>query len=225
MMILSFELSTRKVSLALLKDNGVLAEDCWEETPPRREAVFDRVSHVVEQAGTSLDAVNLYVAGRGPGAYSGMRVAIAAARGLAMPDNTPVHAVSSGEALAWSVMSGHEGPVAVVGDARRDMVWAGVFEGNERAIEQTVDWKLFPIQDVCGVFPGDVVAVTSDWDRLKDRISSSSLAKVHWIEDNIHPAAADVGRLAGSRRAEGRPSEPLIPLYLHPPVFAPPVTT
>ena len=52
---------------------------------------------------TAIEEVGLYVAGRGPGNYSGMRAAITTAESLALPGNTPLLAVSSGLAVTSAV--------------------------------------------------------------------------------------------------------------------------
>ncbi len=225
MKILAIELSSRRRGVAWLDGDDVQLDVSWEAmTMPkgRREALFDRLAELLQKAGASIEEVDLFSVGRGPGAYSGMRVALAAAQGLALPDSKPVHAVSSGAALAFDVSSEMEGPVAVVGDARRDTLWIGVFERDAKEIKQTLDWQLTAADDVAGLVPEDAVIVSPDWERLKEKIVSSPLRSRRRIEDSRYPSACTVGRLAGIRRANNQPSEPLTPLYLHPAVFVPP---
>lgn len=225
MKILALELSSRQRSIAWLDDERPPVEISWEQPSARnqpREALFDRVTDLLRESGGAMDQVDLFAVGRGPGAYSGMRAAIAAAQGLALPDSRSVYAVSSGAALAFDVASETDGPVAVIGDARRDTLWVGVFERAAEEIKQTQDWQLASADDIAGLVPEEAVIVSPDWERLKEKIASFPLRTGRWMEGDRYPSATAVGRLAGIRRAKNRPSEPLTPLYLHPAVFVPP---
>jgi len=124
MKIFSIELSSRFGSIALLENGVVTAEKSWEENFKNRQQLFDAMSEL-ESDWTSVD---LFAVGRGPGAFSGMRIGFTVINALAAPEKKHVYALNSGAALAS--ICGAEKTV-IVGDARRNKVWAGIFNGHE----------------------------------------------------------------------------------------------
>ena len=139
-----------------------------------------------------------------------MRMAFAVAQALALPDKTEVRAVSSGAALALAVAreSGAE-QVAVVGDARRGQVWSGLFKAPANGmVELLNDWKLTAYEEVH--VPAGALVVSPEAERLVKLFPD--------IGSPRFPLARDVAELASGQTE----SEPLEPLYMHPPVFIEP---
>lgn len=212
MLTLALELSSPRASLALLEEDRVLAEEAWADAGPRSLGLFARLEALLRRAGVAPGAVEGYAVGRGPGSYTGLRVALTTAQALALPAGRPVWAVSSGAALAAEVFAA-EGVerLAVVGDARRDRLWHGLFERAGAGNEPPAGWQLSPVAEWTA--GAGVVAVSSAWDQLAPRLGG---AAVRWLPGNRYPGAAWVGRCALRRR--GGAAEPLTPIYLHPPV-------
>ncbi|MBU0679081.1 MAG: tRNA (adenosine(37)-N6)-threonylcarbamoyltransferase complex dimerization subunit type 1 TsaB [Verrucomicrobia bacterium] len=222
MKMLAIELSTAQGSLALFDDDRILAAKEWNENAFRNQHIFVALPELFREAGESLDAVDCFMVGRGPGNFSGLRIGISAARGFALPDQKEVYAVSSGEALALSVCAGGSaGSVAVVGDARRNMLWFCLFSYQGSELKKVGDWEIAAYDEAAERIGDAQVVVSPDWERLKDRLAGG-LAKLSWLEENRFPSAVDIGHLGTLKRASGLPSEELGPLYMHPPVFIPP---
>lgn len=215
MNLLAFELSTRRGSVALFVDDVCSAEETWDEKKPRNEEALARLPQLLERGGVCFQDLDAYAAGRGPGIYSGMRIALTVAQGLALPDQKKVYAVSSGAALAHAVAREHPNvPVAVVGDARRQQLWVGLFEPAEVGLAQTLDWTLTSADHLSMLLPESAVMVTSEWERLEPAVSGHS----GWIRSSCYPSARTVGELTLHRCRCGRESEPLTPLYMQPAV-------
>ena len=106
------------------------------------------------QAGVTWNHLRAIAAGRGPGSFSGTRVALMAAQTFALPSRTPVLAVSSGEALAMDVVpEAGAHPVVIAGDARRGAIWYAVFHRHGHAVKETQDWTLVPAADFVAKLP------------------------------------------------------------------------
>src|ERR1035437_10885104 len=101
MLILSIDQSTETGSAAILDDQRLVAERHWAETRFSRQQLFPNLKAMLNEAGLEPGAIQLYVVGVGPGSYSGLRVALAAAMAMALPGKTPVYGLSSAEGLAW----------------------------------------------------------------------------------------------------------------------------
>lgn len=215
--VLGIELSSRQGSVALLKDGELLAEKTWLGERVRHNILFQTLETLLNEANISYRDISLYAVGRGPGSFSGMRMSFAVAQALALPDKTEVRAVSSGAALALAAAREGAKQITVVGDARRGQVWYGLFsvaashEHRPRsetpaAVEQIGEWRLIPYEEIS--VPAGALVVSPEADRLTQFFPMIGAPRF--------PLASDVARLALTQ------SEPLEPLYMHPPVFIAP---
>jgi tRNA threonylcarbamoyl adenosine modification protein YeaZ len=204
MITLGIELSSRQGSVALLKDGVLLAEKVWLGKQVRHNTIFQTLEQLLAEAGVSLCEVEGYAVGRGPGSFSGMRMSLTIANALALPGGHDVRAVSSGAALAMAVFKERGAPrMAVVGDARRGQVWCGMF------LQGVLDgeWQLIPYAEAAARTAGALV-VSPEAERLVEIFPEIGAPQF--------PSAREVALLARSA------SEPVDPLYLHPPVFVEP---
>jgi tRNA threonylcarbamoyladenosine biosynthesis protein TsaB len=212
-MMLAFEFSTRRASLALLDGARLVDEESWDEPLARHLHWHLALDRLLVRARRGLRDIHQYAVGRGPGAFSGIRIAVTAAQTLALPRHQPVHAVSSGEALAARVFEAH--PVArvgVIGDARRGVFWFNAFS---RDAQSPRPWALIRRDAVREACADAELVVTPEWDRLGASLTAEG---IRCLAESISPRAQDVGRLVAARLARGGEMEPVAPLYLHPPV-------
>jgi len=221
--ILAIDQSTAVGSAAVLRNTDVRAECAWREQDVRNQHLFTALPHLLTRAGTELGAVDLFAVGRGPGAFSGIRISLSAVRGLALPRGKPVHALTSSEALAWDVWreSGLS-PILVAGDARRDRLWAALFAASPDGIRAEQPVRLLPREQLPSLLASAAVVVTPDWDRIGELLERHAPPSVRLTPENRVPRARIVGERAWLRVQAGLHSDPLTPLYLHPSVFAEP---
>ena len=221
MIILSIDQSTETGSAAILDDQRVVAARQWAETRFHRQLLFPSLKSMLNEAQLDLGAIQLYVAGVGPGSYSGLRVALAAARAMALPGKTPVYAITSAEALAWQAAeSARVACVRIVGDARRDQWWTRCFRRVGSVMIGIADWELVhPRAFQVGIVE---TVVTPDWARIGAALQATVPPAVTLITRALSPDAETLGRLAAARMAQGIASEPLAPIYLHPAVHRKP---
>ncbi|WP_372807044.1 tRNA (adenosine(37)-N6)-threonylcarbamoyltransferase complex dimerization subunit type 1 TsaB [Pontiella sp.] len=206
MKIFAIELSSRFGSMALLEDGRIVAEKSWEENFKNRQQLFDALAAME----IDWDGVDLFAVGRGPGAFSGMRIGFSVINSLAAPANKAVYALNSGAALA--AQCGADKTV-VVGDARRNKVWAGVFAGTDLVQE----FELLEIDALKDLVPDDALVVSPDRDRLAELMSG-----FNGLDKPVYPTAGKLAELIAQRLDAGIESEPFEPLYMHPPVFIAP---
>ena len=217
-MILAFELSSRVGSVVVHDGSQVVAEQRWDEPAVRHQAFFAAVPRAMNEAGVTWNHLRAITTGRGPGAFSGVRVGLMAAQTFARPSLTPVLAVSSGEALAMDVV--HEAgaqPVVIAGDARRGAIWYAVFHRHGTGVKKQQDWTLVPAADFVGHLPDGAWVASPDWARLA-AVCGPRDARLHWIEEDRYPSARRVAEWAWQQMEAGSAGEALEPLYLHPPV-------
>ncbi len=215
MLTLALENSSPQASLALLRGDVLLAERVYRPSSRESGRIFELFEQLLSETNTVCADIECYVTGRGPGNYSGMRVVLTMAQALALPGKREVLAVSSGAALAKETMERERRDVvAVVGDARRQRFWMGVFERRDEALVMDCDWRLYSADELREALPPGGVVVSSEMDRLP----TDDWSGVCRIDENRYPSACVLAELASIRIAGGEAMEPLRPLYMHPPV-------
>ena len=212
MKLLAFETATEACSVALWLD-GMVVERF--ELAPRRhaEVALPWAQQLLDEAGIVRSQLDGIAVGRGPGAFTGVRLAIALAQGIAMALDKPVVAVSTLAALA--MQSAGERTLAAI-DARMGEIYIGAFErhGDDllaTSIESVVRPDAVPVPDTgswVGVGTGFAAAEGALSNRLGHRLSSIDAAAL--------PHAADVARLAAAAflRGEAVAADRIEPAYL-----------
>ena len=95
------------------------------------EALMPLIARVIKAFGKGFDALDRIAVTTGPGSFTGLRVGLAAARGIALAANKPVVGLTTLSAYAAPVVSRNgEHPVVSAIDARHDQVYFQVVSGN-----------------------------------------------------------------------------------------------
>ena len=122
-MILAFDTSAAHCTAAVLDGDHLLAHAHEPMAKGQAERILVLCEELLAQAGTTWGALHAIGVGIGPGNFTGIRIAVSAARGLALGLGVPAVGVSSFDALAL----GHDGPCACAVDARRGQVYLQSF--------------------------------------------------------------------------------------------------
>lgn len=128
--LLALDTATEACSVALLHDGKVLSH---YEVIPRLHAqkLLPMIQTLLAEAGIALSAVDAIAFGRGPGAFTGVRIAIGVVQGLAFALDRPVLPVSNLALLAQRALREHGAEqVAAAIDARMDEVYWGCYQHN-----------------------------------------------------------------------------------------------
>ncbi len=213
MKLLAFETATEACSVALSID-GELRERF--EIAPRRHAelALPWAEALLAEAGIAKSQLDAIAVGRGPGAFTGVRLAIAIAQGIALALDKPVVPVSTLAALA---MRG-EGPrVLAAIDARMGEVYAAAFhrEGEEmvpRSAETVGTPELVQLPDTDSDWEG----VGTGFAAAEGYLQRSLASQLRRVDAAALPHAADLARLAAAAFARGESVAPerLEPAYL-----------
>lgn len=133
MNILAFDTSAQVSSVCVLNETSVLAEGNINVKRTHSQTLLPLCESILHCAGLTLDNIDAFAVSAGPGSFTGLRIGVAAVKGMAMPQNKPCIPVSTLEALAYSVSGLADGIVCCAMDARRNQVYNAIFrvkQGN-----------------------------------------------------------------------------------------------
>jgi len=195
--ILAFDTSAAYCGAALLSGDQIIAARHDEMAKGQAEHLFALLEDVLNSAGAGWRELTALAVGIGPGNFTGIRISVSSARGLALSLGVPAHGVSNLEALS----QGTAGPVLACLDARRESVFVQGFGGAEPLHAAHMDVGALPAALSCA----NLKCVGSGADMVAQAIG----AKVYPAA--LAPAAA-IARIA-ARRNSGDVPRPA-PLYL-----------
>jgi len=211
MVLVAFESSTRSPSVAVLVDGEFLAKDLDGERAHASD-LLPCLSLLLESCGRSPKDITAVAVGIGPGSYTGLRVGIATAQGVARAAGARLVGIPSGEALAHAKLSpGEQGDLLI--DARGGALYHARFERTEGGIKTLIAPRVVPAESLNELLnEGSVIF-------LDESLGSVSASRdTQRIILGSAPHACSLLKLASSRlEGEGYddPSS-VLPLYLRP---------
>ncbi|HRQ37450.1 MAG TPA: tRNA (adenosine(37)-N6)-threonylcarbamoyltransferase complex dimerization subunit type 1 TsaB [Chloroflexota bacterium] len=126
-MILAIDTATRWLGLALHNGTAVLAESGWRCLNNHTIELTPAIQHILQQTETTMADLTGIAVTIGPGSYTGLRVGLAVAKGLALANQTPLMGVSTLDCLAAGV-GPQPGKLIAVAEAGRTRVCTAVYE-------------------------------------------------------------------------------------------------
>jgi tRNA threonylcarbamoyladenosine biosynthesis protein TsaB len=219
MKLLALDAATEQCSAALL----IAGQLRWREARAERghgEQLLAMIDGLLAEAGLTLAALDAIAFGRGPGAFTGVRLAASVTQGLAYSAGLPVIPVSGLCATAQQALQQPEAPprVLVCQDARMGEVYWAYFErsdGHARAVSPERVAK-----------PGQVVAQASHWAGLRGACGAGSgfgvcaalaveLPGLGPVFAGLAPHAREIATLAAhGGLAAALPAEQALPVYV-----------
>jgi tRNA threonylcarbamoyladenosine biosynthesis protein TsaB len=154
--ILAIDTTGDRGSLALVEDNSVIEEAVLESPDGFAHVLFGEIERMLARRALSLNQIDLFAAASGPGSFTGVRVGLTAAKGLAEATGRKVVAVSNLQALA---SFGTRALRAVVIDARRGEIYGAVYDAE---LNLVCDEIVIPYDTWLATLPsGDLEFITS----------------------------------------------------------------
>ena len=221
MNLLAFETATEACSVAVWVDGAV--HERFEIAPRRHaELALPWAEELLREVGIATSQLDAIAVGRGPGAFTGVRLAIAIAQGIALALDRPVVPVSTLAVLAVSLPpppSQGEEPERILAaiDARMGEVYAGAYE---RRGDEVVALSPETVSAPDAVMlPGDHNGwhgVGTGFAARDGKLQTYLHGRLRSVDPSALPHAADLARLAAIAYARGESVAPerLEPAYL-----------
>ena len=198
-LILSIETSTSICSVAIHEQGELLALAEIKEPGAHAEKLLLLVDEVFEKAGLSFGDLDAVAVSQGPGSYTGLRIGVSTAKGIAYALEIPLIGINTLQAMAASQSVAPGDYVVAVLDARRKEVYTQTFGDSLQ--------ELSPIEAVVleeGVFAsilekGRVYFVGDGVEKVKEEVkSTNALFIADWA---ISLSAKNMGVLASEKHA------------------------
>jgi tRNA threonylcarbamoyladenosine biosynthesis protein TsaB len=132
--ILAFDTSSQVTAVAVTDGGRLLAEDHSPGEGRHGDLLLPRIRSQLETAGVALASMDLLAVGVGPGSFTGLRIGLATAKGLAVATSIPLRGVCSLRVLARGAIELGEVVVVAI-DAGKDELFGAVYRRREEALE------------------------------------------------------------------------------------------
>ena len=218
MLLLAFETSAKAASVALFDGDTLLGESYQNTGLTHSQTLMVMAEDMLKQCGKTMSDVTAVAVAEGPGSFTGVRIGVAAAKGLAWGGQIPCYGVSTLEAMAVS-LGVYEGHICACMDARRNQVYNALFLVDNGKVERISDDRaiaLADLQEELEHIDGPIFLV-GDGSQLTYKTLSGSVDNLILPpEHRMHQRAIGVALLAEAKQAAGETGDgnALSPNYL-----------
>lgn len=187
----------------------------FELTPRRHtDCVLPWSDALLAEAGLSKSDLQAIGVGIGPGAFTGVRLAVSLAQGMALALNIPAVPVSTLAAIAQA--QDHDGPIAVAMDARMGECYVGFYRKRDGIAEALVPERLLKPDGMTLPFPGDWIGAGSAFGAYASQLPAAFTGAMPRIDADALPQPEALLQLAayGFNAGLARAPESIEPAYL-----------
>lgn len=226
MKILALDTSSKAASAAILEEGELLGEIYSSVGLTHSQTILPMTESLLAATRTALSEIGLFAVTAGPGSFTGLRIGLAAVKGMAFALDTPCLGVSTLESLAYNLL-GTPGLICPVMDARCGQVYTALFAGGVDAagggtLHRLREDSAIPLEELFGWLEAEKkpVFLVGDGARLcYNRRKEAGGSVEHWQlapPHLLHQRASSVALAARPAflAGGGIPADGLVPTYL-----------
>jgi tRNA threonylcarbamoyladenosine biosynthesis protein TsaB len=224
MKILAIETATNACSLGLRVD-GVTTTEFAELKRTHSREILPRIADLLMKAGVQAGELDLIVYGKGPGSFTGLRIAVGVVQGLAYGLGISVVGVSTLACCAQGRHRRHgDELIAVAETARADEVFFGAYGVAEGLVYPKLADAIYVASEAPALLDGRWVGIGSAWVALQLPLEVALQQRMASLEPQIFPLAEDLLDLGTAAFNNGLAHDPMLatPEYLREQVAAKP---
>lgn len=217
--ILAVDSSAKTASVAITEDDRLISESFVNVGLTHSETLMPMIESSLNNAKLSINDIDAFCVTTGPGSFTGIRIGVAAIKGLAQPGKKPCAGVSTLEAMAYN-LADFNGIVCCAMDARCAQVYTAIFEVSCKSIKRLTEDMAIPIDELFGIlstYDSDIILVGDGaqlcYDAFGEKLSSCSLACGMLRFQRAYGAVLS----ALSQDDAFKSPEILAPIYIRPP--------
>ncbi|MDR0299506.1 MAG: tRNA (adenosine(37)-N6)-threonylcarbamoyltransferase complex dimerization subunit type 1 TsaB [Streptococcaceae bacterium] len=196
MKVLAFDTSSIATSVAICEDGKLLGEVLLNTSLNHSVTLMPTIDFLMTQVGLKASDLDRIAVAQGPGSYTGLRIAVTAAKTLAWTLKIDLVGLSSLQAIAARVKS--EALVIPLMNARRGMVYAAVYEADKQVVEDQHIALALLLENLAQSYSdSEELVFTGEAEMFKDEILATFLgAKILDEAPENLPSAFEIARLS-----------------------------
>lgn len=218
MKILAFDSTATSASVAVFDDDNLIGEFFINTKQTHSQTLLPMAESLLKNTKVDVKDIDLFAVNTGPGSFTGVRIGVAAVKGMAMALNKPCVAVSTLDSMAYNLLDVNCTAVCVM-DARCNQVYNANFKVDNGNVEKLCDDRALSIDELTDelksvdshiVLVGDGAKLC--FDKMKDAISNIKIASIQ----NRYQKASSTALVALNLYNNGKTltAEELMPYYL-----------
>lgn len=218
-MILAIDTATQYAGLALYNPDGVFAEESWHAGRNHTTELMPRIVRMLNLANLTVPQLTALAVSLGPGSFTGLRIGLAVAKGLALPNKLPVVGVPTLEIEAYPFKDSTL-PVWAVAQAGRGRILAACYAHKDEQWQPIVEPYLTTVDNLAQKIQNDALC-TGEINQEADQIlQRNSARRVHVVSPAARPRRAGyLAEIAAARLQASAQDDPdaLEPIYISSP--------
>lgn len=216
MKIFALDCAAVSASAALTDAEVLLGESFTNVKLTHSQTLLPMAESLLENSRANLSDVDVFAVTVGPGSFTGVRIGVAALKGMADAAEKPCFGVSALEAAAYPFRN-FDGIVCAVMDARCEQVYTASFSGIERLTEDAA-MKITELADLLSEYNRPVLLTGDGAQKVADTLGAACRFPIAAAPAQMrYPRASSAAYLAYEKIQKGEPvvsSKALQPLYL-----------
>lgn len=219
MKILAIESSAKSASVAVTEEGHLISECFVNASLTHSKTLMPMTDYALRQADMKIEDIDAFCVNTGPGSFTGIRIGVAAVKGLALCENKPCAGISTLESIAYNFIDS-DCIVCTAMDARCNQVYTALFECRDGKVIRLCEDKAVLINELADEISNidSTVYLAGDgaelcFDSFKDKLQNVRLSS----ENRRFQRAYGVALAAVNNKELFNDSSVLAPVYLRPP--------
>ncbi len=219
MRILALESSAVAASCAIMQDGKLISESFVNIGLTHSQTLLPLTQQALTAANLSVDDIDIFAVAAGPGSFTGIRIGVAAVKGLTFAKSKPCYAVSTLEAMAWSAAI-EDTIICPVMDARCMQVYTALFEHKDGQMHRLLEDSAIKTDELCNILSGyskNVLFIGDGTDKFISTMQQNGIKCFAAPISVRHQHASGVACAAYKAYTDNIPpikAEQLVPCYL-----------
>lgn len=217
MNILAFTTVESSISVALLNDGKIIAQNSITENGKQAELLIPQLEKILHENKIWYEDLNLIATSNGLGSFTGTRIGLTAARTLRLARNLPLITINSCEAIAYKYRE-ISGKIFTVFDAKMNEFFCAEFFSENQKVKQVTEPELVRLEELSNIFPSENFFLCGSGKKIAAEILKQDEKNFKMNEEEDVISADLIGLLAYEKFLNGeKDGNNANPIYLRGP--------